>query len=296
MAAEKRILLIGGSGQLGRELAGLRWPEGFVLVAPGRKEADITDRASIARLIAEGPWTAAINCAAWTAVDAAETAVADAFAANALGPAILAEATGRRRIPLVHLSTDYVFDGAKPSPYEEDDPAHPLGVYGASKLAGEEAVRTGNPRHLIVRTAWLYGRFGRNFVKTMLRLMGERDVLGVVTDQVGTPTWAHGLAEAVWAAAARPQLRGIYHWSDAGVCSWYDFAVAIYEEAQALGLLSKPVKIRPILAVEYPTPAQRPAYSVLDKATSWRDLQLAGVHWRRQLRRMLADLKELPDG
>jgi dTDP-4-dehydrorhamnose reductase len=130
----------------------------------------------------------------------------------------------------------------------------------------------------------------------MLRLMGEREELGVVTDQVGTPTWAHGLATAVWAAAARPELRGVYHWSDAGVCSWYDFAVAIHEEALALGLLSKPVKIRPIPASQYPTPAQRPAYSVLDKTSSWRDFALEGVHWRAQLRAMLADFKELGNG
>jgi dTDP-4-dehydrorhamnose reductase len=142
----------------------------------------------------------------------------------------------------------------------------------------------------------VYSSFGGNFVKTMLRLMGERDELAVVADQVGTPTWAHGLAEAVWAAAARPQLRGMYHWSDAGVCSWYDFAVAICEEALALGLLSRPVTIRPIPAAEYPTPAQRPAYSVLDKSESWRDFALEGVHWRRQLRAMLADFKELGDG
>jgi dTDP-4-dehydrorhamnose reductase len=130
----------------------------------------------------------------------------------------------------------------------------------------------------------------------MLRLMGERNELAVVTDQVGTPTWAHGLAAAVWAAAARPQLHGIYHWSDAGVCSWYDFAVAIYEEARTLGLLSRAVNIRPIPAAEYPTPAQRPAYSVLDKAASWRDFALEGVHWRAQLRAMLADFKELAHG
>ncbi|MEZ5502773.1 MAG: sugar nucleotide-binding protein [Halioglobus sp.] len=149
------------------------------------------------------------------------------------------------------------------------------------------------PDALIFRTGWVYSSFGGNFVKTMLRLMAERDALAVVADQVGTPTWANGLAGAVWAAAARPQLRGIYHWSDAGVCSWYDFAVAIAEEALALGLLSRPVQVRPIPAADYPTPARRPSYSVLDKSESWRDLELEGVHWRRQLRAMLADFKEL---
>ena len=143
-----------------------------------------------------------------------------------------------------------------------------------------------------MRTGWVYSRFGGNFVKTMMRLMAERDELAVVADQVGTPTWAAGLAQALWAAVERPRLDGIYHWSDAGVCSWYDFAVAIYEEGSALGLLPPGVQVRPIPASDYPTPARRPAYSVLDKSSSWRDLELPGVHWRQQLRAMLQDLQE----
>jgi dTDP-4-dehydrorhamnose reductase len=146
-----------------------------------------------------------------------------------------------------------------------------------------------------MRTGWVYSRFGSNFVKTMLRLMAERDELAVVADQVGTPTWARGLAGALWAAAARPQLHGIYHWSDDGQCSWYDFALAICEEACATGLLARPVKIRPIATSEYPTAAKRPAYSVLDKTSSRRDLDLPGIPWRKQLRAMLIDLKESQD-
>jgi dTDP-4-dehydrorhamnose reductase len=197
---------------------------------------------------------------------------------------------------LIHISTDFVFDGSASQPYKPDAATAPLGEYGRSKRAGELAVQSVLPQALILRTGWVYSRYGSNFVKTMLRLMSERDDLAVVADQVGTPTWAHGLAEAVWACAARPQLSGIYHWSDAGVCSWYDFAVAICEEAFALGLLASTVKIRPITALEYPTPAHRPAYSVLDKTNSWRDFALAGVHWRQQLRAMLEDYKALQNG
>ena len=149
------------------------------------------------------------------------------------------------------------------------------------------------PSALIQRTCWVYSAFANNFVKTMMRLMGYREELTVVDDQVGTTTWAHGLAQACWAAVARPALNGIYHWSDAGVCSWYDFAVAICEEAVAQGLLQRPAHVLPIPAADYPTPAQRPAYSVLDKSASWRDFELEGVHWRTQLRAMLADYKEL---
>ena len=195
----------------------------------------------------------------------------------------------------MHISTDFVFDGTSATPYTPDAPTAPLGEYGRSKLQGEQAVTAALPQALIIRTGWVYSAFGNNFVKTMLRLMGEREQLNVVADQVGTPTWAQGLARACWAAAQRPHLSGIYHWSDAGVCSWYDFAVAICEEGMAQGLLSRPVDVRPIPAADYPTPARRPSYSVLDKTSSWRDLELQGVHWRRQLRAMLADLKECND-
>ena len=212
---------------------------------------------------------------------------------NAVTRALLNASTA---FELVHVSTDFVFDGSASRPYAPEAPAAPLGEYGRSKRAGEIAVQQALPDALILRTGWVYSSFGGNFVKTMLRLMGERDELNVVSDQVGTPTWAHGLAEAVWAAASREQLRGIYHWSDAGVCSWYDFSVAIHEEALALGLLSKAVKVRPILASAYPTPAQRPAYSVLDKSNTWRDFALEGIHWRSQLRAMLAELKEHAHG
>jgi len=148
------------------------------------------------------------------------------------------------------------------------------------------------PGALIVRTSWVYSRFGSNFVKTMLHLMSERDELGVVCDQVGTPTWARGLAQAIWAAVSRPELHGIYHWSDSGVCSWYDFALAIYEEGSAIGILDRNTQVNPIPGSSYPTPAHRPAYSVLDKTKSWNDFEIEGVAWREQLGSMLLDMKE----
>jgi dTDP-4-dehydrorhamnose reductase len=292
---KQTVLIVGAGGQLGRELQRTAPPE-LACVPMTRAQLDITDAAVVARGLAATTPQLVVNAAAYTAVDKAESEPEAARRGNAEGPGMLAQACARQGIRLIHISTDFVFDGTSSQPYRPEAATAPLGEYGRSKRAGELAVQSAQPEALILRTGWVYSSFGNNFVKTMLRLMGERDELAVVADQVGTPTWAHGLAAAVWAAAARPQLRGIYHWSDAGVCSWYDFAVAICEEALALGLLSRPVRIRPIPAAEYPTPARRPAYSVLDKTNSWRDFALEGVHWRRQLRAMLADFKELADG
>ena len=292
---QKTVLVVGAHGQLGQELQ--RTAAADVECVPlTRAQLDITDAMSVSGALADIAPRLIVNAAAYTAVDKAESEPEAARRGNAEGPGTLAQACAERGIRLIHISTDFVFDGTSSRPYTPEAATAPLGEYGRSKLAGEQAVQSVQPDALILRTGWVYSRFGNNFVKTMLRLMGEREELAVVADQVGTPTWAHGLAEAVWAAAARPQLSGIYHWSDAGVCSWYDFAVAINEEALALDLLSRPVVIRPIPAAEYPTPAQRPAYSVLDKTSSWRDFALQGVHWRRQLRAMLKDFKEQVDG
>ena len=236
--------------------------------------------------------TLVINAAAYTAVDQAESDAENAARINEIAPGILARACSVSGARLIHVSTDFVFSGESHTPYSPDSPTDPIGEYGRSKLAGERAVAACLPAALIVRTGWVYSRFGSNFVKTMLRLMSERAEVGVVVDQVGTPTWARGLAQAIWAASERAELSGIYHWSDAGVCSWYDFAVAIYEEASNIGLLSTQTIIRPILAAQYPIPAARPPYSVLDKRQSWQDFQLEAVHWRVQLRSMLEELKE----
>lgn len=290
----QKVLVLGAGGQLGQELQRTA-TTGFECIPMTRAQLDIADVSAVAACCADIAPQLVVNAAAYTAVDKAESEPVAAQRGNAEGPGVLATVCAEHGIRLIHISTDFVFDGAASQPYPPAAATAPLGEYGRSKRAGELAVQSALPAALILRTGWVYSSFGGNFVKTMLRLMGERDELSVVTDQVGTPTWAHGLAQAVWAAAARPQLHGFYHWSDAGVCSWYDFAVAIYEEAHALGLLSRPVKIRPIPAADYPTPAQRPAYSVLDKTSSWRDFAMEGVHWRQQLRAMLADYKELAD-
>ncbi|MDG2047627.1 MAG: dTDP-4-dehydrorhamnose reductase [Halioglobus sp.] len=291
----QKVLVVGAGGQLGQELQRTSGPA-IECLPRTRTQLDITDRTAVAQCFASVEPHLVINGAAYTAVDKAESDADAAQCGNVVGPLALAQACAQQGVKLIHLSTDFVFDGRASQPYKPDAPTSPLGEYGRSKRAGELAVQSALPQAVILRTGWVYSSYGSNFVKTMLRLMQEKDDLAVVADQIGTPTWAQGLAEAVWGFAARPQLSGIYHWSDVGVCSWYDFAVAVCEEALALGLLVRPVNIRPILATEYPTPAPRPAYSVLDKTSSWRDLAVAGVHWRQQLRAMLEDYKGLQHG
>lgn len=289
-----RALVTGADGQLGRELA-LSARGGVHCVALDRAGLDITDPDSIAAALSRQRPDVLINAAAYTAVDGAETDRDAAFAANDIAVGLLADACAERGIRVLHVSTDFVFDGASGRAYRPGDSTGPPGVYGASKLAGEARLRSRDASALVLRTGWVYSRHGGNFVLTMLRLMAEKDELGVVADQVGTPTWARGLALALWSFVEHSDLSGIYHWSDAGVCSWYDFAVAIAEEAFALGLLPRVCRILPIATADYPTAARRPACSVLDKRDTWRDLALEGVHWRRQLRMMLQDLKDSID-
>ena len=232
-----------------------------------------------------------INAAAYTAVDRAESESDEAFAVNARGAELLARYCRERGARFMHISTDFVFDGLKSRPYVAADPRNPQGVYGASKCEGEDRVWAAmGDAAVIIRTGWLYAVEGHNFVKTMLRLMQEKHELAVISDQVGTPTWAVSLAQLIWTMAARAQIRGVFHWSDAGVASWYDFAVAIQEEALSLGLLSKTIPIRPIPAEAYPLPARRPAYSVLDKQDTIERTGLTPVDWRVNLRQMLRDL------
>jgi len=286
-----RVLVLGAGGQLGREL--LRTVDSQLeCVALTRQQLDIGDSTAVTGRLVELDPAVVINAAAYTAVDAAEQNADAARRANEQGPANLARACRDLGARLLHVSTDFVFNGEADQPYRPDSPTSPLGEYGRSKLAGEQAVLAMLPGALVMRASWVYSRFGSNFVKTMLRLMAERDELSVVADQRGSPTWAHGLAGALWAAAARPQLSGIYHWSDGGECSWYEFAVAICEEACALSLLPGPITIKPIATSEYPTPAKRPAYSALDNTASRVDLNMPVIPWRTQLQGMLVDLKE----
>ncbi|MEM1111966.1 MAG: dTDP-4-dehydrorhamnose reductase [Pseudomonadota bacterium] len=288
------VLVTGAGGQLGRELLACA-PSNWQVVALTRDQLDISDAAAVSHSVSSHAPELVINAAAYTAVDRAEEEPELALRINADGPRYLAQSCREAGCRFIHISTDFVFDGSGHSPYTPDAPTAPLGRYGASKLAGEQAVQAALHDAVIVRTAWVYSRFGANFVKTMLRLMGERDSLGVVNDQIGSPTWAAGLARALWQAAKPTTGAGIYHWSDEGRCSWFDFAVAIQEEGAVLGLVPGACVIQPLSTQEYPTPASRPAYSVLSSERSQRDWQQPGAHWRSQLRAMLKDLKENGD-
>lgn len=288
--AQPTVLITGAAGQLGEALQRRR-PAALRCVAVDRDALDIGDAAAVEAFVARTRPQAIINAAAYTAVDRAEQDVAAATIVNAVGPSLLAAAAARHGARLVQISTDFVFDGAAGRAYRPQDATAPLGVYACSKRDGEQAALAALPSTLVLRTAWLYSAHGNNFVKTMLRLMRERDTLRVVADQMGTPTSADGLAGAVWCALALP-LQGIHHWTDAGTASWYDFAVAIAEDAAALGMLARPPTILPIRTQDYPTPAPRPPFSVLDKTATWAALQITPPHWRVPLRVVLQELKE----
>ncbi|KQP31376.1 NAD(P)-dependent oxidoreductase [Methylobacterium sp. Leaf102] len=264
------ILILGGAGQVGTELQAHAWPDGVRVDAPDRAALDITDADAVARTLDATPYEAVINTAAYTAVDKAESDVVAAWRLNALAPAILAAATRARGIPLVHVSTDYVFDGDGEGDYLPDAPVNPRSVYGASKAAGEMAVRTANPRHAILRTAWVVSPHRGNFVKTMLRLAAERDALTVVDDQHGCPTSATDLAQTCAAIALRLAAdadapTGTFHYVNAGSTTWRGFAEAIVAGSAARGSQSIPVTGIPTSA--YPTPARRPANSRLSTAS-----------------------------
>jgi|tagenome__1003787_1003787.scaffolds.fasta_scaffold20750580_2 dTDP-4-dehydrorhamnose reductase len=286
----KRVLITGASGQLGRELQA-RAPADWEVFACGSDECDITDAAVVNRVLSQKRPDTIIHAAAYTNVDAAEAETARAEAVNCGGAANVASAARAIEARMIYISTDFVFDGQQCHPYQPDDEPRPLNAYGRSKLAGEhEVTRISAGDALIVRTAWVYSRHGDNFVRRMLRLMAERESLAVVSDQIGTPTWGRTLAEALWIAAVRPSLRGILHWTDAGVASWYDFAVAIQEEALRVRALERAVPIRPIRSEELPRPARRPSYSILDKSAGWAALNGPAQHWRANLRSMLQEM------
>ncbi|PPC74637.1 dTDP-4-dehydrorhamnose reductase [Pokkaliibacter plantistimulans] len=290
-----KVLVIGKNGQLAWELAQTK-PHGITLSVHGSAELDIRDQYNVDRIISEINPDVVINTAAYTAVDKAETDTEQAYAINEQGVKNIAIACATRKIRLVHISTDFVFDGSQSRPYTKYDKTNPLGVYGASKLAGENVVITNHPENsIVIRTAWVYSSHGNNFVKTMLRLMKEKTELGVVDDQIGTPTWAKGLARFIWELVKNrteiSQSPLVLNWTDAGVASWYDFAQAIQELALHKGLLKKEIAIKPIPSSSYPTPAKRPPYSVLDKneALTFTNIE-EDVHWRKQLSKMLDEL------
>ncbi|WP_375460354.1 dTDP-4-dehydrorhamnose reductase [uncultured Enterovirga sp.] len=287
------ILLTGGTGQVGISLQQLGWPDGIRLHAPARSELDLGDPASVQRAVDARPWSAIISSGAYTAVDKAESEVGQAWAANALAPAILAHGAARAGIPIVHVSTDYVFAGTKDGFYREDDPVGPVGIYGASKEGGEQAVRTANPRHAIVRTAWVVSPHRANFLRTMLRLAADRDELRVVADQFGCPTFAGDLANALQNMVLRlardeTAPTGTYHFVNAGEASWADFAAAIFEASARRGGPS--CRVVPITTADYPTPARRPANSRLATDRIRADFGIEPRPWQAALDEAVAVL------
>lgn len=287
-----KILLTGAGGQLGRELQRAK-PKSVELTAMDRASLDITSRSAVVRLMQRLKPVVIINAAAFTQVDRAEVEIERAFEINSGAVQTLAEAANECGARLIHVSTDFVFNGARTQPWLPDDHAEPVSVYGRSKLAGERAVTAAlGDRSTIVRTAWLYSARGHNFFNTMLALMRSRDRIGVVKDQLGTPTWAAGLAAVLWDFAARDDLHGVFHWTDEGVASWYDFAVAIQEASLRRGLLAKRIPVDAITTAEYPTAARRPSYSVLDKRTTIAALGRTPTDWRHNLEKVLDELSE----
>ena len=282
----KKLVVIGKSGQLAWEIARLV-PEAVCL---GRDDIDITSGEDIAAKLGPINPDAVINASAYTAVDKAESDEENAYLLNQTAVANLAKYCKSNNVFFVHVSTDYVFNGEKGSPYTVDDAIEPQGMYGKTKAAGEAEVTSILPEaSAILRTSWVYSSHGNNFVKTMLRLMAEKPQLGVIDDQIGSPTWAKGLARACVEAASH-RTAGVYHWSDEGVCSWYDFAIAIQQLGLEKGLLQQAVPVKPIPSSAYPTPAKRPHYSVLDKTLTRETFTSPLNHWREQLSAMMDEL------
>jgi dTDP-4-dehydrorhamnose reductase len=283
-----RWLVTGAAGMLGRDLTSLLATRGEEFTARERADLDITDADATLAAVAEVKPDVVVNCAAWTAVDAAEEHEAEALAVNGAGAANLAAACAATGALLVYPSTDYVFDGQASQPYAEDAPTAPDGAYGRTKLAGERAVRAALPdASYVVRTAWLYGAHGKNFVKTMLRLAGNGTEPGVVADQQGQPTWTADVAEQVYALVASKAPAGVYHATSSGQTTWYGFAAEIFDLYQQQTSDSERARMnpRPIATSDYPTPAKRPAYSVLGHA-AWEAAGLEPIgDWKDALRR-----------
>ena len=282
------ILLFGANGQLGTKLNTLLARKGTVR-AVGHAELDLRDLTRLRALIQGTNPELIVNAAAYTAVDAAETDAESAQLVNAEAPRVMAEAAREHQALLVHYSTDYVFDGTAHRPYTEESPVSPLGVYGASKLAGEDAIRASGARHLILRTAWVYAMHGQNFLRTMLRVGAERDELRVVADQVGSPTPAWLIADLTATILHKGiDQSGVSNLVTAGQTSWHGFAEAIFDQAFTVGLVERKPRVVPITTAEYPTPAQRPAYSVLDVSRLQAEYGVEMPDWRQALHDTLA--------
>lgn len=286
-----KIVVIGRNGQLAWELSKLSC-SGIEIVCLGREQVNISDETLLLDQLSQQKANAVINASAYTAVDKAETDTHAAYDINTYAVENLALACKKLSLHFVHVSTDFVFDGSNSSPYLPCAHKKPLGIYGKSKSDGEDLVNQTIPENsCIIRTSWVYSSHGNNFVKTMLKLMASKPELGIIGDQIGTPTYAKSLAQACLDAAIN-KVNGIQHWTDNGVASWYDFAVAIQELALEKGLLSQAIPIKSINTADYQTIAERPSYSVLDKSgvsTAFPKLSL--IHWRKQLSSMMDELK-----
>ena len=290
-----KILLIGSTGQVGQELQHTLRPLGE-LTTLNRQQLDLTRSNEIEETIVALAPNVIVNASAYTAVDRAESEAETAMAVNAVAPKAMAQAAKEIDSNLLHISTDYVFDGKNYRPYTETDETNPLGVYGKSKLLGEQGILQNCDRYIILRTAWVYGSRGHgNFVKTMLRLGAEREELKVVADQIGSPTWSLDIAEAIATLLApeRKVSSGIYNFTNSGVASWYDLAIAIFAEAASLGFPLKIKNVLPITTEEYPTPAARPHYSVLAKDKYIKASQNYPPYWRNSLRLMLREWQQI---
>ena len=283
-----RALITGSGGQVAHQLQ-LTKPAGATILALTRAQCDIGDRPAVVAAVDSFAPDVIINAAAYTNVDGAESDKESAFRINRDGAANVAHAAGRARARLVHISTDYVFDGHQSTPYSPSARPAPLGVYGASKLAGEEAVLSSDVAVTVVRTGWVFAETGRNFVRTILRLLDSGKPLAVVSDQVGTPTYARDLAAFLWKCAELPPAEKLLHWANSGIASWYDLAVASQELARERGITDSETVIKPVRTADYHTAAQRPAYSVLDSSLAWNTYGVAR-HWRSALASTLDNL------
>ncbi len=288
----QNILITGISGQLGHELKGLSYThsyKAYKFFLTGRSDLDITNHEQVKRFFGENKIDCIINCAAFTGVDAAESETELAMNANGYAVERLVAEAAENNARVIHVSTDYVFDGTNHKPYREDDQVNPVSVYGKSKLHGEKAVLD-YPYGTVVRTSWLYSHVGNNFFNTIMKLADERNELKVVYDQIGTPTYTRDVARALLGLATKaidendPFCRGLYHYSNEGVCSWYDFALAI------ISLTGKVCRVIPVESSEYPTPAVRPHYSVLNKSAIKSELSISIPHWRESLKNCISQL------
>ena len=288
------IVVTGATGQLGQTLSRL-WSESplpqYQFKALDRSELDLSQADSAIAVLTELKPSVIVNAAAYTQVDKAESDSIDVYRINAGAVGRIAAWSAENDARLIHISTDFVFGGASKTPYEPGQQKNPLGVYGASKLAGERQIQAlAKRRSTVIRTSWLYCEYGNNFVKTMLRLMGEKDQLSVVDDQRGSPTSTHGLAALIFAMILNRNAAGTYHWTDGGSISWFEFALEIQRQGVQEGLLSRAIPISPISTSEFPTPARRPAYSVLDRSRTLADFDCPRADWQAQLNRVLKEL------